>query len=112
MPSGIAVGTNLISLDEPCFSLREEYQQAPDGKGFRRYQVIKVVRGDKIASFMHDMGPQKTHKADCFVIPGGVWDVTDGHGELLHTVGELRDIADRIREEQPKTGPIEGVYGN
>ena len=59
-----------VHLDEPAFNLVELNLQPPDSTGWRRYQ---------------------------FRIPGGVWDAATRRMEVLHSVGELREIAEVIR---------------
>lgn len=90
--------TPVISLDEPCFMLVEEYRQSPGSKGFHRYQIITVVRNDKLVDWLHDMGPARKFKnIDQFRIPGGVRDERTKRLYIEHTVGELQDIANVLR---------------
>ena len=63
-----------VHLDEPAFNLSEVNLQAPDNSGWRRYQIIYVVRGEKMAEYREDLGPKDDFSADSFRIPGGVWD--------------------------------------
>ena len=77
-----------VHLDEPAFNLSEVNLQAPDNSGWHRYQIISVVR---------DLGPKDTFTADSFRIPGGVWDSNTRRIEVLHSVGELREIAEYVR---------------
>jgi hypothetical protein len=116
--SKLVLGTNVVSFDEPCFSLKEIIAPAPDSKSLRRYQVLKVIRhGDKLAEMRRDLGPARGFQATEFVIPGGVADPQTGRVEILHTVGELVDIADLIRSDvyerpEPPKGAdlIQGYY--
>lgn len=89
--------TNAVSMDEPCFGLSEVYLQSPGSKGLRRYQVLAVARNSKVVSFMRDLGPAAKFKAQQFRVPGGVMDEATGRFEIVHTVGELYDIADFLR---------------
>ena len=89
--------TTVISPDEKAWSLAEVIRQAPDYKGFRRYQHVIVVRGDKLAEFVVDMGRATKYRADQFRIPS----------LMEHTVGELWDIADRLRETAPARDRVE-----
>lgn len=89
-------GTNYVLDDEPCFSLSEIVRQSPDSKGLHRYQVIQVLRDDRIVEFERDLGLSKNYKKDPFIIPGGVR--TKKGGEILHNVGELIDIADQVND--------------
>ena len=85
--------THFIRKDEPAWSLSEVNLQS--GTGWHRYQIIAVMRGQKPAEYKIDMGPVENFKAEQFCIPGGVND--NGRIEILHTVGELQDIADHFR---------------
>ena len=86
-----------VHLDEPAFNLSEVNLQAPDNSGWRRYQVIYVVRGERMAEYREDLGPKDNFTADAFRIPGGVWDASTRRMEILHSVGELREIAEYVR---------------
>jgi len=92
----ILYGTQYVLLDEPCLGLYEMNLQSPGSRGFRRYQIVHVMRGDKPVEVRKDMGSAKSFKADQFRIPGGAM---DGSGKfwIEHTVGELVDIADYLR---------------
>ena len=86
-------GTTNIRPDEPAYSLSELNIQSPYGE-MRRYRVICVVRGDKLAQHFEDLGPAKSFIAPLFRIPGGV---SDGKKiEILHSVAELTDIAEHM----------------
>jgi len=93
------LGTTYILNDEPCLQLSEVILQSPGNKGFRRYQVINVIReGDRLAEYRKDLGKAKKFKGvDQFRIPGGVA-TAEGRYDILHTVGELIDIADGLRK--------------
>ena len=86
-----------VHLDEPAFNLVEMNLQAPDSSGWRRYQIISVVRGQRLAEYREDLGAAKDFTADAFRIPGGVWDAVTRRMEVLHSVGELREVAEAIR---------------
>ena len=86
-----------VHLDEPAFNLSEINLQAPDNSGWRRYQIIYVVRGERMAEYREDLGPKDDFSADSFRIPGGVWDANTKRMEVLHSVGELREIAEYVR---------------
>ena len=114
--SNLIVGTNVVSLDEPCFGLSEVELQSPGSRGFRRYQIMYVVRGDRLAEMRRDLGPAKKFKsAQQFRVPGGIIDEKTGKGEIVHTVGELIDIADflragRIPEPEVETRDLTTAY--
>ena len=57
-----------VHLDEPAFNLTEVNLQAPDNSGWRRYQIISVVRGERMAEYREDLGPKKDFTADAFPI--------------------------------------------
>ncbi len=114
--SKLIAGVNAVSMDEGCWSLKEVNEQSPGSRGWRRYQVIRVIRGDTLAEFRRNLGPARKFKSDQFAIPGGVVDETTGRFELLHTVGELYDMAECLRDpnksrraETPTTDII-GAY--
>ena len=86
-----------IHLDEPAFNLVELNLQSPDNSGWRRYQIISVVRGERLAEYREDLGAAKDFSADAFRIPGGVWDASTRRMEVLHSVGELREVAEAVR---------------
>lgn len=95
----IIPATLWISDDEPCFALTEINRNTPDGKDIRRYQTIRVIRGDWFADSERDLGSRKNFAAETFSIPGGV--ITDNEKiEIYHSVGELKDIADDLRNSQ------------
>lgn len=92
----LETATLAISLDEHAWSLRELNLPAPDFKGKRRFQIIEVVRGDRLVKWQLDMGPAKSFNADQFNLMGGFVDER-GKGHCFHSVGELRDMADELR---------------
>jgi hypothetical protein len=100
--SKLIAGTTVVSMDEGCWSLKESNEQSPGSRGWRRYQIIRVIRGDALAEFRRDLGPARKFKTDQFAIPGGVVDETTGRFELLHTVGELYDMAEHLRTGKPR----------
>ena len=71
--------------DEPAWSLRERNQAA--GVGYKRFQVITVVRNDDLAEWWTELGPAENFSAPEVEIPS----------LLVHTVAELREIADQHR---------------
>lgn len=110
----LIAGTETVRLDEPCFGLAELNLQSPGSKGWRRYQVLQVVRNDRIAEHRRDLGPAGLFVAPQFRIPGGVIDEATGRIEILHTVGELVDIADYQRDgrfAQPEIVPRDLIAG-
>jgi len=96
----IILGTDYVDNDEPCFALSEVNLQAPDSKGFRRYRIIRVIRGQRLADYKVDLGLAKNFSAEQFCIPGG-WVGDDGKVYIEETVGSLKDWANRFRERKP-----------
>jgi hypothetical protein len=104
--STLALATTTVSYDEPCLYLSELHEQAPGSKGWRRYQVLVVMRGDRPAEFRRDMGPATRFKdKQPFRIPGGAMDEQTKRFHVEHTVGELIDIADYLREDHVAPAP-------
>lgn len=87
-----------VSPDEWGLDLSEVNLPPPDSRGRRRYQVVTVPRGERLAEWRRDLGPSSAFAADQFRVPGGVVDEETGRFEPVHTVGELWDIADYLRE--------------
>lgn len=105
--SQLVLGTTVIQYDEPCLGLYEQDEQSPGSRGWRRYQRLFVVRGDRPAEFRRDLGASDTflvtdpdgvqRRIPGLSIPAGFVSPQSGRIEALHTVGELIDIADRHR---------------
>jgi len=94
----ILCGTDWISEDEKCFELYEQDLQSPDYSGFHRYRAYRVMRNGKITEFREDLGSVEGFRgSDQIVLLGGVIDQETKKLEILHTVGELREIADQYR---------------
>lgn len=87
-PKRVVPATPFVHPDEKCALLAEVNLPTPDSRGVHRYQVLYVVRGDALAEHRVDLGPRANFAAAQFRVPGGVGN------DILHTVGELRDIAD------------------
>ncbi len=86
--SKIIVVANTILGEELAVALYEIHEQAPDYSGFHRYQIIQVIRGDRIAEFRTDMGFASQWKGiNQIRIPS----------ILEYTVDELKDLADEFR---------------
>ena len=94
--SGVVAAVNQVLLDEPCLGLAEVNLQPPGGGETHRYQVLEVVRNGRRATLMRDLGLASGYTIHQFRVPGSI---EDGQGkvEILHTVGELYDIADYLR---------------
>ena len=86
MPVALAV-----TGGEKAQGLFEVNRQAEDKTGLHRYQIIQVVRGDRIAEFRRDMGlASKWRGVQQINIPS----------LMEHTVDELIDLADALRGER------------
>ena len=98
----IRYGTHFISEDESCIGLYEMNLQSPGSRGFHRYQIVFVMRGDHPAEFRHDMGLARRFRGvDQLRILGGVMDEKTGRYYVEHTVGELREMAEDMRTNPP-----------
>lgn len=86
------VGAGLVSDDTPATFLWERNLPASNGRGFRRYQIVRFVRRDRIWEQREDLGPADAFKCHEFGVQGGAVR-EDGRIESWHTVGELREIA-------------------
>lgn len=86
-----------VNQDEPCLLLAELNLPTPDNRGRHRYQIAVVVRNDRPAEFRTDMGPETPEEE--FRVVGCV-ETGTGRIDVLHTVAELRDIADNLRERR------------
>ena len=86
-----------IFQDEPCMSLREVNLNCKGYRGFHRYQVLNVVRGDSLAEAWIDMGAVKKYQGiEQFNIIGGGY-TDDGIPWFEETVESLRFYADQLR---------------
>ena len=90
MTTGIVPVTLFISMDEPAYELWEVIKMAPDGTGNRRYRYITVIRNDAPAQYSTDLG-LAVEGEEGIAIPS----------MREHTVGELIDIADELRNVAP-----------
>jgi len=117
--SKLTIGTHFVSMDEPCLGVAELHLQSPGNKGFHRYQIITVMRNDKAVEMRRDLGSvKKFKKAHQIRIPGGAKDEKTGKFYIEHTVGELVEMAEQLRnnpfpvEELPSIGDglIQGYY--
>ena len=79
-----------INGDEKAFWLTEFPYQSPKSRGFHRYQIIYVLRGDKLAEYHTDMGKMKGVKY--VSIPS----------YFEHTVDELKALAEEERNEKDR----------
>lgn len=102
--STLVLGTNIVRMDEFCFSLKEWNEQTPGNRGWHRYRIVKVPRGEALVEFRQDLGPSSKYKGvQPFAILGAVADDDTGRVEWVHTVGELIDIADYMADPTRQT---------
>lgn len=82
--------TDVVVGDEKVWGYQEIHLQSPDSEGFHRYRRILVNRNGELAEYCEDMGLAKNFRGKKqFNIPS-LWE---------HTVDELRDLADYLRNE-------------
>lgn len=79
--------TIVIHPDEKAWSLREINLVRPPTHQWHRWQIVTVVRNDRLAEWWNDLGPSASFPVQQFEVPS--------LGE--HTVGELLDIAEHSR---------------
>ena len=80
------------SNDEPAYNYGEINRNG------RRMKVIQLKRGDRFPQYWEDMGPEEDFTASEFYIPAYI---PSSYGiESAHTVGELLDIGNEMRETQ------------
>jgi hypothetical protein len=101
MAQAIDATTRAVLDDEPCFFLGEFNLLSRSGMSQSRYQILRIVRDDRLVTAHVYLGPAKKFEADQFTMLGGVVNA-DGRGQAVHTVGELREGADRIRTTKPR----------
>jgi hypothetical protein len=85
----------IVLPDEKAYGLSEVNLLGPfvegEGQTMRRYQIIYVNRDDKLAEYREDLGLASEFDAILFRVPS-FWE---------HTVGELMDIAQDLRNRPP-----------
>lgn len=103
----IEVRTRAVFEDEPCYYLGEFIRPSRSFKSKSRYQVLAVVRDDRLVTAFVYLGPAASFAADQFQIPGG--EIIEGRGKVWHTVAELREVADELRGRKPRRelGPLD-----
>jgi len=98
----LKVITTTVTGNEPCLSLVEVHKNSPQGKGPFRYQILYVMRNDKPAEFSKKMGlASKYGGIRQFRVCGGVVDETTDKVYIEHTVDELIEMANQLRETPP-----------
>jgi hypothetical protein len=97
MTSALDTVTRAVVADEPCYVLAELNLPSRSGKSKSRFQILRVVRDDRLVTAYVYMGPSGKFKADQIVIPGG--QLENGKGIAWHTVAELQEMADNLRAQ-------------
>ena len=96
-----------LRRDEPIFSLQEVVKLTPDYKARHRYELITVVRADKLVEYEIDLGPASQFHPKLWNFMSGTMD-SRGRIQIYHTVGEIRDGLEEMRAEGHT--PYEDVY--
>ena len=82
-----------VRNDEPAFLLRE-YDADKPGHGSHRWQELRVVRNDRIATYKESLGRSEWFEGSRPInIIGG----DPNSGAAYETVGSLRDLANEMR---------------
>lgn len=104
----IMPATTWVLADEPCCSLSELNEMAPDFHSLRRYQILHVVRGDRLAEYRTDLGLASDFRALPFQIVGGFMDGKTGRIYIEETVSRMKDMADQMRnrDESDRSIPV------
>ncbi len=76
--------------DELAWNLREQNLVRPPTHQWHRWQIITVIRNDRLAEHWTDLGPAEMFPAPQIEIPS----------LKEHTVAELKDMAQRWRHEE------------
>jgi len=90
----------MIFGNEPCLGLEEKNLRAPDHRNINRYQILYVVRNDRPAEHRIDLGLASNFTTGEFNIMGGNVE-NNGNIHIEHTVDEVRDMANHMREAEP-----------
>ena len=86
--SKILPAVDKVFGNERAIALYEMHLQSPGNRGFHRYQVIHVPRGDVVCEWRKDMGTADNYKGISELrIPS----------YMEHTVDELKNMANELR---------------
>ena len=91
----------VVHPNEYALLLQELTQPSPGFRESHRYQIIKVVRGDRIATYRKDLGPARNFRGTDMSFIGGQIDDRAGRGKMWHTVAELQAMAEETRDRDP-----------
>lgn len=119
-----------VTKDEKCLWLKEEDRLTADSRRWHRFQEIRVMRGERPATYEWDMGPRGLYNRAALLVPTGVVHLKNGdvlasddrvpweqvrRYEPLYRVGDAMDIADELRSEAPNEDllppPIDLIQG-
>lgn len=107
--------TRAVLDNEPCFFLGEFDLPSKSGKSKSRYQLLRVVRQDRLVTAYVYLGPAASFSADQFTMVGG-WFSEDGKGYAEHTVAEMQDGADELRTKPQRRelapSDLQGAFRN
>ena len=107
----LEIATSYVLNDEPALGLSEVNLVSPETHQWHRYQIIRVVRDDKVAEYREDMGPSKNF-TDCQrLIPGGAIDPSTKKMYIEETVGSLRTYSQQMKDK-PTINVAELVKSN
>jgi len=105
-----------VTKDEKCLWLKEEDRPTADFRGWHRFQEIRVMRGDRPATFAWDMGDRGLYNRAALFVPTGIVHMKNGDRlacdenvpweqvrryEPLYRLGDVMDMADELRLEAP-----------
>lgn len=106
---GIDVVAQAVYENEPCYYLGEFNLPSKSGKSKSRYQMLRVVRDDRLVTAYVYLGPARKFDAAQFQMIGGY--TSNGRGYAVHTVAELRDGADELRSAPPPSVVASDMQG-
>jgi hypothetical protein len=96
---GLTATTLAVYSGEPCFFLGEYNYPSADGRRKERYQMLKIVRNDRLVTAYIYLGQAGEFLNSGFTMLGGVVDES-GRGRAFHTVEELQGGAVELRARQ------------
>ena len=113
-PSPVSVIRQVLP-DEACYLLMERNLPSSNRRGKSRYQILRLVRDDRVVTAYIYLGPASRFKSDQFDMMGcGLSD--SGKAIPVHTVAELQDGADELRGRAPRRelepSDIAGAFRN
>ena len=91
--SAISNQTTYVLADEKAMGLLEVELQTEDGTGTHRFQIISVIRNDKQANYVSDLGSR-------LLYPNPPLNIIS---YMEHSVAELQDMANEARARSDVT---------